>query len=210
VAYRRTCWHSCRIARNRTPVETLRGPEVWKRQPGESKIAYSSFAHYRDLPQSERSIARTSRDLKKNPTMLEDRARRWRWLERVDQFDAHMEELALKSQEDAVVEMNQRHAKLGLEGLKLVLQRITGDDELGIRAIDASKLTAQDCSRLAEVMSKLERLSRGAESERVENTGQPVRILLGFDATPNIVSPEQAIGYVDPGQPRELPPPSSN
>jgi hypothetical protein len=56
------------------------------------------------------------------------------------------------------------------EGLRKVLQRITGDDEIGVRGIDASKLTPQDCARLTEVLSKLERLSRGAESERVENT----------------------------------------
>lgn len=44
----------------------------------------ASFQKYRDLPPGERTIARVSRDLGKNVTMLEGRARRWRWLERVD------------------------------------------------------------------------------------------------------------------------------
>jgi hypothetical protein len=197
------------MARNRTPVETLRGP-VWKRQPKETAIAFSAFQHFRNLDASERSIARTARDLKKNPTMLEDRARRWRWLERVDQWDAHLEELAIKSQEDAVVEMNERHAGLALVGLRKVLQRLSGDDVEGVQGIDASRLSAQDCSRLVEVLSKLERLARGAESERIENTGAPVVIRLapGLE-TQHILSPEQGVGYVGPPPP-ELPPPSAN
>jgi hypothetical protein len=204
-------WHCVRVARNRTPCETLRGPEVWKRQPKESVIAYASFRAFRDLQPGERSIARVCRDLKKNETMLQDRARRWRWLERVDQFDAHMEELALKSQEDAFAAMNDRHAGLALVGLRKVLQRLNGDDVEGVQGIDASRLTPQDCSRLVEVLSKLERLARGAESERIEtNSGAPTRILLGFDAQPDFLNPEQALGHVSHETPRELDPPSSN
>jgi len=81
------CWHHGRVARNRIPCETLKTP-VWKRQPRETSIAYASFRAFRDLKPGERSIARVCRELKKNPTMMEDRARRWRWLERVDTWDA--------------------------------------------------------------------------------------------------------------------------
>jgi hypothetical protein len=125
------------MARNRTPVETLRAP-LWGRQPRETALSFASFRKYRDLPPGERTIARVCRELGKNETMMQDRARRWRWLERVDQWDAHLEELAIKSQEDAVTEMNERHAGLALVGLRKVLQRLNGDDVEGVQGIDAS------------------------------------------------------------------------
>jgi hypothetical protein len=189
--------------RNRTPVATLTAP-LWGRQPGETALSYASFQKYRDLPPGERSLARVSRELGKNPTMIEDRAKRWRWFERRDAWDLHLEEIAVAAQEAEVREMNARHARLGFEGLKLVLARITGDDELGIQAIDASTLSPQDLARLTEVLSKLERLSRGAESERVEQTAGPVEIRLAFNATPNVVGdsimlPPDAPGELLPG-----------
>jgi hypothetical protein len=66
------------MARNRLPVSQLREP-LWKRQPGETVVAYATFRHFRDLKPSERSVARVSRDTGRNVTMLEDRALRWRW-----------------------------------------------------------------------------------------------------------------------------------
>jgi hypothetical protein len=125
------------MARNRTPVETLKAP-LLKRQPRESSICYETFVHYRDQG-PKRSIASVSRELGKNVTMLEDRARRWRWIERVDVWDAHLEGLAIEAQEEEVRSMNQRHARLGPESLKLVLARITGDDERNIQAIDPNR-----------------------------------------------------------------------
>jgi hypothetical protein len=201
VAYDRGSMHHGEMARNRIPVETLKVP-LWKRQPGETTIAYAAFAYYRDLPQSERSIARTSRDLKKNPTMLEDRARRWRWLERVDNWDAHLETVAVAAMEEKVAAMNARHAEIAFEGLRLVLQRLRGDDLAGVQGIDASKLGPQDLARLTEVLAKLERLAHSSATERVENTGAPVVIrLAGGLQNQNILSPEQGVGYVGPGSP---------
>jgi hypothetical protein len=81
-------------------------------------------------------------------------------------------------------------------------------------ARDELELCLLPQSRLVEVLSKVERLSRGAESERIEQGGQPVRIVLGFNPTPNIAGPEQGLGYVEQDlgyiAPRELPPGSPN
>jgi len=135
----RTCWHHGPTMRNRLPLAQLREP-YWKRQPSETVIAYATDRHFRDLDPSERSVARVSRDTGRNCTMLEDRALRWRWRERTAAYDEHLDELALKSQEDAVRAMNARHAELGLQGLRLVLQRLTGDD---IRYLAESRLTIE-------------------------------------------------------------------
>jgi hypothetical protein len=119
--------------RNRLPVAQLREP-YWKKQPGETTIAFASFRTFRDLEPGQRSVARVSRELAKNPTMLEDRALRWRWRERVAAWDEHLDELALESQRSSIREMNARHATLAVEGLKRVLQRIVGDDQEGVQA----------------------------------------------------------------------------
>ncbi len=182
---------------------------MWGKQPRETALSFAYFQKYRNMPAAERTLRRVAKELGRNETLIQDRAKRWRWAERVDLWDAHLEEVAVKSQEDAVREMNERHATLAVEGLTRVLQRITGDDEAGIQAIDVSRLTAQDCARLTEVLSKLERLSRGAESERVEQTGRPIEIRLAPGLMEqDIRSDVHGTGFVGP--PRELPPASPN
>jgi hypothetical protein len=63
---------------NRTPCETLKGPDVWRRQPGETSLSYSYFRKYRDMGET-RTLRRTAKELGRNVTLVEDRARRWRW-----------------------------------------------------------------------------------------------------------------------------------
>jgi hypothetical protein len=57
-------------------------------------------------------------------------------------------------------------------------------------------------------MSKLERLSRGAESERVEQTGQPITIRLAPGLTQSHIADGVHTGGFNP--PHELPPGSPN
>src|SRR4051812_17490317 len=106
--------------RNRHPVAQLREP-LWTKQPGETVIAYASFRTFRDLNPRERSVARVCRELGKNETMMQDRALRWRWRERSSAWDEHLEEIAIRSQENAVRRMNQEHAALAVEGLRKVM-----------------------------------------------------------------------------------------
>jgi hypothetical protein len=103
---------------------------------------------------------------------LADWSRKWCWNTRIEAWDAHMEERKIRAPERAVEKMNEEHAFLAMTGLKKVLQRFTGDDVEGVTAIDPSKLSAQDLARLTEVLSKLERLARGSETERVANDVQ--------------------------------------
>jgi hypothetical protein len=75
---------------------------------------------------------------------------------------------ALAAQEAEIIEMNKRHAGLAVSMIQRVAERIRGDDVRGITGIDPALLSPADCARLAEVATKIERLSRGAESERVQ------------------------------------------
>jgi hypothetical protein len=102
------------------PIPELVAP-VWKRQKGETSAQYSRFAKYRDYPREERTLARLSRELHRDAKTIGMAAKRWRWAERVDLWDAHLEEIAVRAQEKAVAEMNERHADLALQGLRKIM-----------------------------------------------------------------------------------------
>lgn len=173
------------------PVETLHEP-LWGRQPGESPQAYQAFERYREQDPTARSIQRAIGTYPSGTTKRSDWTKRWRWRERIEAYDRHMEDLAIRAQEKAIIDMRQRHAALAFAGLEKVMQRLNGDDDAGVTAINASLLSPQDLARLTEVMSKLEILARGAETERIDNTNQPVEIRLSFNATPHIRDVSQA------------------
>lgn len=190
------------------PIERLVDP-VWSRQPGETAKAFRAWQTYRDLDLYERSIKKAAAALgRRNTSVLEDWARRFRWQDRRAAWDLHVEDLAVRAQEHAVIEMNERHAHIAVETLKKVLQRVTGDDAEGVTAIDASKLSAQDLARLLEVGVKIENLARGTSTERVDNQNRPVEIRLAFDAEPRYRPGFDVEVSALPAddEPRELPP----
>jgi hypothetical protein len=193
------------------PIPGLTDPP-WNRQKGESAKAYRAFSLYRDLDVLERSYEKASTLYGCRRLQFSEWAKKYRWAERIDQWDLHCERLAVAAQESAIVEMNQRHAGIAVEMLKKVLQRLVGDDVENVQAINASHLTANDCARLGEVAVKLERLARGSETERigVDGAHAPIHIKLAFDAQPNFIGDNAGMraGMIDYPPQRELPPSS--
>jgi hypothetical protein len=115
---------------------------------------------------------------------------------------------SIETQEAEIRAMNARHTQLSFEGLRLIMQRICGDDAAGIQGLDASKLSARDVAALVPVLVKTERLSRGAESERIEQRqNTKVELVFSFDPSPTFGPgmEESARGMID-DEPRELPP----
>jgi hypothetical protein len=190
------------------PIPGLTDPP-WNRQKGESAKAYRGFAIYRDLDPLERSYETASKIYGCRRLQFSEWAKRFRWAERIDRWDQHCERLAVAAQENSIKEMNARHAGLAVSMLKKVLQRLVGDDVEDVRAINPSLLSPADCARLSEVATRIERLARGSETDRIATeVHAPIAIRLAFDATPNIPDPGHAIGMIDTPQPRELPPAS--
>jgi hypothetical protein len=168
------------------PIDTLREP-LWGRQKGETPKAFAAWQVYRGILASERSYQAAARELGRNRALVVDWAKRFRWQERIAAWDAHVEDLRVKAQEDAIREMDERHALIALKTLEKILERLTGDDEKGVIALNPSLLSPQDIARLSEVAVKIERLARGSETDRIEhnNAGRPVEIRLAFNATPH-------------------------
>lgn len=71
-------------------------PKPWEPQDGETTEAFRAFAVYRDLPISERSIARAVEKLREkgiraNKRHSETWSSRWRWVARAEAWDAEQD-----------------------------------------------------------------------------------------------------------------------
>ena len=161
-------------------------PLEFEQQPKESAKAFAAFALYLSLG-PERSIQAVSRKLSKSHTIIGRWSGRWRWVERVGAYAAH-----LATVEREVTEALAR-AKAG-EWLKR--QQGIRDREWALhekclaaaeRALNAfmEKSTVyanlSDIARILEVASKLGRLAAGMPTDKTEVTGEdggPIRVEL--------------------------------
>lgn len=188
-----------------TPITSLVDP-VWMRQPGETPKAFRAFELYRGTDLMDRSLAQTARDLNRGISLVKDWSKKYRWTDRVNAYEKKCSADALEAQIRAVQEMADRHARIGMTMLNKVAQRLVGDDINGVMAIDLNRLSAQDLARLSEVAVKIERLGRGADTERDTSQNKPIEVRLAFDAEPRY--PADIEGVVLPIYPAELPPAS--
>lgn len=134
-------------------------PEPWERQKGETSRAYEAFGIYRDMGPG-RSINKTAQKLSKNRTTIADWSVKYEWVKRTAAWDAEQDRIARQSQIDEIKKMRKRHTDLATAMLvksAKALQRIPEDE-----------IKATDISRMVDVASKLERISRGDAGEVVE------------------------------------------
>lgn len=149
-------------------------PEPWERRESESTKAYEAFCIYRDMGR-ERSLAKVAEKLQKSETLMGRWSRENDWVKRAAKWDDEQDrierEIAQKEQAKAIKDMRKRHADLGQAMLikaARALARIPDDD-----------IKPQDISRMVDVASKLERISRGDVGEVVEERD-------GGQATPSV------------------------
>lgn len=156
----------------------------WERLPGESARAFEAFAAYRDMGPT-RSQKGAADKIERSFYTIKDFAKRWHWGRRAEAWERYMDAIARQSQIDAVADMNERHARTAMMILSKVGQRLVGSEVDGVRAIDLNTLTATDLARLTEVATKVERLARGAESDRVGlHQVEEVTVKVAFDTEP--------------------------
>lgn len=134
--------------------------EPWERQPGESAKAFVSFAAYRDLGPLHRSQAKTHEITGANRRTIEMWSKKYEWQKRVSAWDAEVDrQRRIKNLED-IEAMRDEHAKIAKSMLVKSAQALV--------KIPIDEIKASDISRMVEVASKLERISRGDVGEVVE------------------------------------------
>lgn len=138
-------------------------PKPWERQPDENPKPFEAFCYYRDMGTG-RSIRAVAAKLDKSETLIGRWSSKHNWVERVAAWDDEQErierEIAQKEQAQEIRKMRKKHADLASAMLikaTKALARIPDDE-----------IKAGDLTRMVDVASKLERISRGDVGEVVE------------------------------------------
>ncbi len=135
-----------------------------ERRAGESAPAFEAFALYRDLGPS-RSINLVGRELSKSASLIGRWSAKWRWIERVDEWDRHQDERRRAAESAAVDEMSHRHA----DAVQVQIEALVAPATALLRRLeeDPASLSALDTKDLALLVSKSARpLSQLLEAER--------------------------------------------
>ena len=138
-------------------------PKPWERQENEKPKPFEAFCRYRDMG-IERSIRKVASELGKSDTLVGRWSKDNKWVERVtawdDEQDRIKREIAQKEQAKAIREMRKRHADLA----NAILLKAAK----ALKKIPDDEIRAGDVSRMVDVASKLERISRGDVGEIIE------------------------------------------
>jgi hypothetical protein len=170
----------------------------WDRLTGESSKAYKHFCLYRDMG-PERSLSRMASvpECTSVRRQLNRWSSRWRWVERCQSYDDHLQLQDRLRHEKERKDMLTRHGKIAVLGQNLVvkgIEKLLADVEQGKRDLSAS-----DASRLLDVAVKIERLSRGEPTEISELGGSdnhPIKVSVEDRARQAV---ERALGITDRG-----------
>lgn len=138
-------------------------PKPWERQPKETPKPFEAFCIYRDMG-VERSIRKVAAQVGKSDTLIGRWSKDNNWVERVTAWDDEQErierEIAQKEQAKAIREMRKKHADLASAMLIKAAKALS--------KIPDDEIKAGDMTRMVDVASKLERISRGDVGEVVE------------------------------------------
>ncbi len=153
-------------------------PKPWERQPDETTKPYEAFCVYRDMG-IERSIRKVAERLSKSETLMARWSTKNNWVERVTAWDDEQErierEAAQKQQLEDIKKMRKRHAAIATQ---MLIKASTA-----LQSLPPDEVKAADISRMVDVASKLERISRGDVGDVVEERDggkaiDPVQIYL--------------------------------
>jgi len=122
----------------------------------ESAKAFEAFCAYRDMGPG-RSVAKVGHALGKSTTLMARWSGRWAWVARVATWDADTAVKVAMAQQEEIVEMRSRHARISAA----FLGKVVG----GLAKLDPGELKPGELTRMFDVAMKAERTSRGASSE---------------------------------------------
>ena len=143
--------------------------EEWERRLRESAKAYAAFVVYRDLG-AERSTAAVARSLGRSKTLIDRWSSRHGWVARARARDDEIDRQTTAAKLREAVEMEDRHGRAAVALQARALQ--------ALKDIQGDKVSPRDLTYMMDIAVKIERLSRGQPSERVELVGQLVTPLI--------------------------------
>lgn len=147
----------------------------WEPQEGESIPAFQAFAEYRDLG-VDRSLEAVRQKVGKSSRLLARWSSRWKWVERVKEYEAYMDSLEQKAREKALTKKAEDWATKELEMAALLYDKAKAmlafplaqqRSKDGQTIVEPARWGMRDAASIAEVGVKMERLARGQSTENV-------------------------------------------
>jgi hypothetical protein len=133
--------------------------QPWERQEEETAKAYEAFSEYRDMG-ADRSLAKVGYKLGKSKAQMEKWSKKYSWVARAEAWDIEEDRLIRVALTKDIGAMRKRHAdvaKAMLIKAARALQKIPDDE-----------IKATDISRMVDVATKLERISKGDVGDVIE------------------------------------------
>jgi len=153
----------------------------WDRLTGESSKAYAHFCLYRDM-----GVSRSLRQMASVPGCTSIRRQlnrwssKWRWVERCQKYEDHLEYQDRLQQEKERREMHKRHAKMGMLAQTFAVRKL---EKMASRIEqDEERVSPGDVARILDIGVKVERLARGEPTDSHEVSGPsggPMKLDLG-------------------------------
>ena len=133
--------------------------QPWERQPGETTKQFEAFQVYRDMDE-ERSIRSVAKALDKSKNLIGRWSAANNWVDRAAAWDVEKDRLLRIEQQKDIKKMRKRHADIATA---MLLKAASA-----LKKIPEEEIKAGDISRMVDIASKLERISRGDVGEVVE------------------------------------------
>ena len=133
--------------------------QPWELMEGETAKPFEAFCIYRDMG-TQRSVRKVAEKLSKSDTLIARWSTTYDWVKRATAWDAEQDRIARQAQVDEIVKMRKRHAKLACDMLAKAAA--------ALEVLPPGEVKAGDVSRMVDVASKLERLSRGDVGDVIE------------------------------------------
>lgn len=152
-------------------------PEKWERQEGENARNYQIFAVYRDMGIT-RSLSKVAKALQKPPRylgQLTNLSAQYKWVDRVEAYDAYLDEERRKANLDGIRKMNEENILLAqmmrklptvkLKALMTKLKAAVESDDPSLLEEAAKEIPTYLVPQLAEAAYNLERRARGVNDK---------------------------------------------
>ncbi len=151
----------------------MHGLATFDRQPGETAKAWEAWCTYRDLGQG-RTYREAAAELGKAESGLQVWASKWRWQERIRDYDDEqdrvaehrrkkLEQHAAEQEAKAVTKMIKRQANVGEAMVRIAAGQLTeySKNTCEVCGRGGAKLSAKDTVAFAAVGVKIERICAG-------------------------------------------------
>lgn len=159
------------MVRQIVPVAFDVNSAPWERLPGESSRAWQAFVLYRDAGPS-RTLVDVARALSMSVTRkghsrwpnvtIYTWNRRYRWRDRVQEWENHLDGQRIRCQEEAVRRMVERHTRISMLMWRRANSRLL--------ELSPAEIRSRDLPGWVQTAVNIERMSRGLATEKHDSS----------------------------------------